>query len=120
MPCEGNKPVRAEGVGIMTMAASGAEEFAANLAQATFKLPAIPGGILQVKPRARIYRETPEVLGVQFRATLRGAPWLPVENGESPHPGRVRGHDSRAAERIWRSIPHQNRGEVGLWKAERS
>ena len=42
MPCEGDKAVGAERVGIMAMAAGSAEKFAADFLQAAFQLPAVP------------------------------------------------------------------------------
>ena len=42
MPCESDKPVSAERVGIMAMAAGSAEKFAADFLGAAFQLPAAP------------------------------------------------------------------------------
>jgi len=42
MPCEGDKAVGAERVGIMAMAAGSAEKFAADFLEAAFQLPAVP------------------------------------------------------------------------------
>src|SRR5262245_23377970 len=45
MPCEGNQPVRSEGVGVMAVTACGSQQLTAYLAQAAVKLAAVPRGI---------------------------------------------------------------------------
>jgi len=42
MPGEGNEPVGTKRIGIMPMAAGSAQQFASDLAEAAFKLAAIP------------------------------------------------------------------------------
>ena len=42
MPCESDKAVGAERVGIMAMAAGSAQKFAADLLETAFQLPTVP------------------------------------------------------------------------------
>lgn len=45
MPCKSNKTLGAERVGIMSVAASGAKEFATDFIESMFQLPAIQGRV---------------------------------------------------------------------------
>ncbi len=46
MPRKRDQAVGAEGIGVMPMAAGGAEQFAADFLEPAFQLPAVPGGVL--------------------------------------------------------------------------